>query len=144
VIGGLASVLDLVPTILAATGTPAPNAGLAREGVSLLPALRDAKAPIRGPDDELADEMYNHRYVIKGPYKVERTDPLFYGWSFFLNHDWQLYDLAADRGETSALLQRGLDDKSGATPDANAKVMDDLIQDWDAYARRTGAVVPGR
>ncbi len=111
-LNGLASVLDLAPTILAETGIPNPGTSFEGrqvaplEGINLLPALSGQTTTIRGPKDVLVDEVYDHRYVVKGDYKLDRTAALYYGWSVLMDHDWQLFDITADRAERQVLDER--------------------------------------
>jgi len=148
-IPALTSVLDLVPTILAAAGLPDPGtqyqgrAVAPLEGFSLLPLLRGEAGAVRGPDDVLADEMYDHRYVVRGDYKLERTDPLYYGWSVVADHNWQLFDLAADRGENQVLDERDiLLPTVGLPTDPYTDIVDRMVGDWQAYVQRTGLSLP--
>jgi len=148
-IPALSSVLDLVPTILATAGLPDPGTRYQGrtvaplEGYSLLPLLRGERTFVRGPDAVLADEMYDHRYVVRGDYKLERTDPLYYGWSVVADHNWQLFDLAADRGENQVLDERDiLLQTVGLPTDPYNDIVNQLVGDWQAYVQRTGLSLP--
>jgi arylsulfatase len=148
-LNGLASVLDLLPTILDQARLPNPGTTFEGrqvaplEGISLLPALRGQTTTLRGPDDVLVDEVYNHRYVIKGDYKLDRTALLYYGWSVLMDHDWQLFDIAIDRSENTVLDQRSIHTPTRRRPgDPYADVFDDLITQWNAYVQRTGLSLP--
>ena len=148
-IPALASVLDLVPTILASAGLPDPGTQYQGrtvaplEGYSLLPVLRGESSVVRGPDAVLADEMYDHRYVVRGDYKLERTDPLYYGWSVLADHQWQLFDIAADRGENHVLDERDvLLQTVGLPTDPYDATVNQLVSDWQAYVQRTGLSLP--
>lgn len=147
--GALASVLDLVPTILAQTGVPDPGTPYKGrdvpplEGFSLLPLVRGTATTVRGPGDVLVEELYDHRYVIRGDYKLERTDPLYYGWSVVADHNWQLFDLHADRGENQVLTERDIFAPALALPgDPYTATVDDLVAAWKAYVQRTGLTLP--
>jgi arylsulfatase A-like enzyme len=146
---GLASVLDLLPTILAETGIPNPGTSFQGrqvaplEGISLLPALLGQTTTIRGPDDVLVDEVYDHRYVVKGDYKLDRTAALYYGWSVLMDHDWQLFDINADRGENTVLDERSIYAPTAGLPgDPYGSTVDDLVGQWNAYVQRTGLSLP--
>ncbi len=148
-IDALASVLDLVPTILAQTNVADPGTSYKGrtvapiEGYSLMPALLGQSKIIRGPDAVLADEMYDHRYVVKGNYKLERTDPLYYGWSVIADHNWQLFNLATDRGENNVLTERDIYTPTLSLPgDPYASTVDNLVSAWQAYVQRTGLTLP--
>jgi arylsulfatase len=90
-------VVDLVPTILDATGAPYPPAGFpaARRdrlaGRSLLPLLLDGAAG--DPPPPLFWEHEGNRAVRLGRYKLVSRWP----------HGWELYDLERDRGERQDL-----------------------------------------
>lgn len=148
-ITGLASVLDLVPTILAETGVADPGTSYKGrqvaplEGISLLPALLGQSDTIRGPNDVLVDEIYDHRYVVKGGYKLDRTDPLYYGWSVMMDHDWQLFNIAGDRGENTVLDERTITLPTVGLPgDPYNDTFNDLTAQWNAYVERTGLSLP--
>jgi arylsulfatase len=147
----LASALDLAPTILAQTGVPDPGTAYKGrtvaplEGFSLLPLVRGEVASVRGPNDALVEEMYDHRYVIKGQYKLERTDPLYYGWSVLMDHNWQLFDILGDRGEVTVLDERdyhALTETVDIPGDPYNATVDGLVADWQAYVQRTGLTLP--
>jgi arylsulfatase len=148
-LNGLASVLDLLPTILDQAQLPNPGTTFEGrqvaplEGISLLPALRGQTTTLRGPDDVLVDEVYDHRYVIKGDYKLDRTALLYYGWSVLMDHHWQLFDIATDRSENTVLDQRSIHTPTRRRPgDPYADVFDDLVTQWNAYVQRTGLSLP--
>ncbi len=87
--------LDLLPTALAAAGAPIP-AGL--DGVNLLPLLT-AAAPAAVPHAELCWRFGPQRAIRRGDWKLV-------DWRDFdakRQSGWQLYDLAADPGESRDL-----------------------------------------
>jgi arylsulfatase A-like enzyme len=101
--GGLTHVTDLAPTFLELAGVPDPGSeykGRRVEpitGKSLLPMLEWRSATVRSENDVLADEQNNHRYVMRGRWKlvwlagqVAPSPPR-----------WQLFDVWTDRGETT-------------------------------------------
>ncbi len=114
-------VIDVVPTILAAAGLPAPTMvnGITQaplEGVSMLDTLRDAAAPETHVVQYF--EMMGNRGIYhngwtastkhRTPWTVE-TPPAFDDdvWELYGPDDWtQAHDLSAERPEKLAELQR--------------------------------------
>ena len=135
--GALSSLLDVAPTILELAGIAAPGAQYqghdiaAIEGASLLPVLRDQSEAVHAQDEVIADEVNDIRYVRKGPWKMTRiVNYMLPSAAELLNHDWQLYDIVHDRGETH--------DVAAGHPDIVAA----LTADWAAYVARVHAVNP--
>ncbi|PLP98328.1 arylsulfatase [Cupriavidus pauculus] len=141
-------VVDLAPTFLDIAGVVAPSTpaaplydskGVNRNagkvvydgrnvypitGLSLLPTLQGkATGPARAT---FAEELYGRTYVYADNWKATWIEPPFGP----ANGEWQLFDIRADRGETSDLaVQR---------PD----VVADLKAKWNDYAKAVGAVLP--
>jgi len=116
-------VIDLLPTLLEATGVEAPKVRLGRamkplEGASILPTFVQAAAPTR---TEQYFELGGNRAFYAAPYRIavrhERGTP-------FSADQWELYDLSKDPNE--------LDDLAAKMPD---KVRE-LAQKWDEAAAR--------
>ncbi|WP_169729256.1 arylsulfatase [Solimonas soli] len=133
----LTSIRDVVPTVLAAAGVAEPGATYrgrsiaTLEGYSLLPVLRGERGEVRDANTVLADEVDDIRVVRKGDWKMTRiVNYLVPPAALLLNHDWQLYDMASDRGETT--------DVSADHPD----VVDDLKAEWRDYVTRVGVAQP--
>lgn len=97
-------------------------------GQSLLPLLRDAKAPAR--DVPFADESYGRGYVFStdGRWKAVWIEPP----QGPVDGHWQLFDLRTDRAENH--------DVSQAHPD----VVTRLVRQWHDYMARVGGVEPLR
>lgn len=112
------SALDLAPTALAAAGV-APEGPL--DGVNLLPVLAgEVAAPVR---DALFWRFGPQRAVRQGRWKLV-------DWRDFeakANSGWQLYDLAADPGETRDLAA------------AQPAVVADLRARWEVWDRGNAA-----
>ena len=111
--------IDVLPTVLEATGTSYPDArdGLPvppLEGRSMLPALRGAEMP----ESSVYWEHTGNAAARRGRWKLVRE----------FAHPWELYDLAADRSE--------LHDLAAEQP-ALAR---ELAADWNAWARRVGLI----
>jgi arylsulfatase A-like enzyme len=104
---GLTHVMDLVPTFLDLAGIPDPGdeyngrSVAPISGKSLLPLLQGRAGTVRTEDDVLADEQSNHRYVIRGRWKL-----LWLTKGGASPARWQLFDLWTDRGETTDVADR--------------------------------------
>ena len=113
-------VMDLAPTFVEiAGGSPDASA----MGRSLL-ARFEGGAPAYAPDEAIAGETFNRRYVYRGDWKLLYQEPP-YGTS-----EWQLYNLAEDPGEQNDVAA------------ANVELVDELIAAYDAYAAEVGVIVP--
>ncbi|MGB5097473.1 MAG: hypothetical protein WBN82_06145, partial [Porticoccaceae bacterium] len=86
--------------------------------------LDDRAADVRGPNDVLANEQDNNRFVQKDGWKALFNSPPVG------NDHWQLFDLLNDRGETTDLA------------DERPDVLDDLLAEWKAYVDRFGVILP--
>jgi len=145
----LASALDLAPTILALAGIGDPGTQYAGrevaplEGRSLLPLLRGEAAAAHAADTAFAGEVYNHRYVRRGPWKITRTDALPFAGGLLADQDWLLFNVEQDRGETTVLARRGVGSIGLPAPaDEYREIFDGLLADWDAYVERVGVALP--
>ncbi len=150
-VDALANVLDIAPTILQLAGLPPPGDSYRGrvvaplEGRSLLAALRDPAAKVHDADEVIADEIYNHRYVRRGDWKLTRLDAGPGGNGALLDSNWQLYNIAADRGETTPLATRSVSTLPvpGGSGDAEHQaIIDTLLTDWQAYVQRVGVALP--
>ncbi len=130
----LSSLRDVVPTILAAAGAPAPGgefqgqAVAVIEGRSLLPVVDGSQNEVHGVDEVIADEVSDMRYVRRGPWKLSRFAN--YVVAQTLERDWQLYNMDRDRGETTDLAA------------AHPEIVSMLQDDWRAYVSRVGVAQP--
>lgn len=145
----LGSALDLVPTLLALAGIDPPeNRYEGREvapleGRSLLPLLNGETEAVHAPDAVFAGEVYNHRYVRRGPWKITRSDALPFAGGLLANQDWQLFNVERDRAETTVLAQRSVSALSLPAPqDEYSAIFDGLLADWRAYVERVGVALP--
>lgn len=114
-----AQLVDVMPTILEATGAayPARHRGrdiLPAEGRSMLPALRGKASP----DGALYWEHTGNAAIRKGRWKLVRDFP----------KPWELYDLSVDRTE--------LDDLAASHP----AIVGELEREWSAWAKRVGVI----
>ncbi|TXH05740.1 MAG: arylsulfatase [Nevskiaceae bacterium] len=131
------SVRDVLPTLLAAAGIAEPGAQYRGktiaplEGYSLLPVLGGQRGEVRDANAVLADEVNDIRVVRRGSWKLTRfVNYLVPPANLLLDHDWQLYDMDRDRGETV--------DVAAQHPDVVAA----LTAEWKAYVQRVGVVQP--
>jgi arylsulfatase A-like enzyme len=111
--------IDVLPTVLDATGAPYPAERNGRPippagGRSMLPALRGEEVP----ESSLYWEHTGNAAVRRGRWKLVREHGL----------PWELYDLASDRSE--------LRDLAAERPGLAAE----LAADWAAWARRVGLI----
>ncbi|GGD98299.1 arylsulfatase [Polymorphobacter glacialis] len=122
VAGGFAHVVDVVPTLLAATGVPLVGA---LAGHDLMPMLAGA-AGVRGAAESLGYELSGNAVLFRGDLKLVRNLPP-YG-----NGNWALYDIVRDPGETR--------DLAGAMPAAFAAMQ----AEYARWAKREGVLaMPG-
>ena len=111
-----AHVIDVLPTILHATGAAYPDRYKDQviqpmEGVSLLPAFEGRELARPAP---LFWEHEGNRAVRSGNWKLVSTYP----------EQWELYDMSADRVERN--------DLAASHPD----IVNKLAAAWDAWAKR--------
>ncbi|MEM9406901.1 MAG: arylsulfatase [Acidobacteriota bacterium] len=115
---------DIAPTVLelcgAATTTPEGKAPIV--GRSLLPILLDASAHAHPAGEAVAFETAGHAAVFKDDHKLVRVG------APAGDREWQLYDLAADPGETL--------DLSASQPERAAE----LLADYERFAEEVGVL----
>jgi arylsulfatase len=114
-------VMDIAPTLLDIVGAtyPTPNEDgipVPQRGKSMVTLLTAHDDSIRDADDYLAWEFFDWRGVRSGKWKATWIAAPFGA------GDWQLFDMAADPGESTDLADR--------YPD----VVQELANKWDAYA----------
>jgi arylsulfatase len=115
-----AHVVDLLPTILAATGVAYPSetgisALQALDGESLLPLLDGADWQRAQP---IFWEHEGNAAVRHGPWKLVRK----------FGSDWELYDMERDRTELDDLAHR------------NLPMRDQLAREWEGWAQAVGVL----
>lgn len=111
--------MDVMPTLCSVAHAPYPteragNKILPTEGTSLVPLFEGGKLP----DRPIASEHNGARSLRRGKWKVV--------WPVRMPHEsaWELYDLSADRCETTNLADR--------MPDLTRELADE----WTSWARR--------
>jgi arylsulfatase len=125
----LIHVMDVPATILDAAGITYPETVDGQpvaplQGKSIVPLLSGASDLVRTPDDWLGWELFGNRAIRRGDWKLLwLCEPQGAG-------HWQLYNLAADPGETVDLAQ----DQPALTKE--------LIALWEAYATRNNVILP--
>lgn len=119
----LASIRDVLPTLLDLTGVAADDQAVA--GRSLLPLLTSSAATVRSADTCLATELFGHKAVYRGAWKALSLAP---PWG---DGGWSLFNLVADPAESAPL--RG---------EEHAAVATRLRRCFAAYADRYGVIDP--
>ena len=99
-------------------GHRAPSGQIAR------PPLADPAAEVRGPSDWIGWELFGNSAVRMGDWKMVRLC------APFGTGDWQLYDLAADPGETIDLASE------------RPEIRDQLLAHWDEYVETNNVIYP--
>ena len=134
--------VDVLPTVLEATGAAYPSQHDGREilpyeGRSLLPALRGQTVP----EATLYWEHTGNAAVRRGQWKLVRAHPLVKkywvdtgdasrraGMACDESYTWELYDLSTDRSEVH--------DVAGEHPE----IVSELSGQWHAWAERVGVI----
>lgn len=133
-----AHLTDLVPTILALADVAPPASDTYKdrtiapiEGTSLLPILTGRATSVHPPDEVFVDEIAANRYIRQGQWKLTRFgDYYFPSASLLLPHQWQLFNMRTDRGETVDVA------------DKHPGKVNHLIGYWNQYKQRVGYVPP--
>jgi arylsulfatase len=118
------TVMDILPTILAATDTPLSNKVAGRQvaevrGRSMLPYLLDKTEIVHSPDEMVALELHGQRQVRQGDWKlIWIPKPMGSG-------QWELYDLRTDPAERIEVGAR------------YSERRDAMVAAWLAFAKQT-------
>lgn len=91
-------VTDVAPTILDLAGLAAPTGEMT--GRSLLPVIAGEAGAAYGPGEAVGFEVSGNSALFRGDYKLLRNMP---PWG---DGSWELFDIAADPGETRNLLEQ--------------------------------------
>ncbi|MED7669798.1 arylsulfatase [Pseudomonas moraviensis subsp. stanleyae] len=128
---GVARVDDLAPTFLEIAGIAVPDEAGKQPitGRSLMPMLAGEGSPhVAGA---LAGELFGNAYYREGDLKLLGMRPQAGMGDAAQPVQWQLFDVALDRGETTDLAA------------TQPQTVERLKAAWMAYARRVGVVFPG-
>ncbi len=138
----LATVRDLMPTLLEFAGVAWPEDALegravqALQGRSMLPLLEGSTDRVHAPEAVFGWEMFGKRALRKGRWKIlwETEDAQWWNAEALgiERSRWQLYDLETDPAERI--------DRSMEYP----QLLEDMIRSWDRYAEENGVIVPER
>lgn len=126
------TVMDLLPTFLELANTRHPGAHynggdvLLPKGKSFASILAGSASPIHGDDHVVGWEVFNHRALRKGNWKLVLTTPPFG------DMQWKLHNLADDPSEST--------DLSAMYP---AK-LEEMLGHWDDYVADNGVIFPTR
>jgi arylsulfatase len=124
----VAYVTGIMPTILELARLDHPDTFRGRKvepmrGRSMVGVLSGAKSEVYGEDDVFGGEMLNGRWMRRGDFKALFVPP-----PFGRNH-WELYNVAADPGETHDLAKE------------KPEMLEELIKAWDEWAEEVGVVL---
>lgn len=118
-------VTDIAPTILDIAGISERPSIVPMTGKSLMTVIQDQSAIAYQPDEPIGIEAAGHRALYKGDMKLTRNAaPLG-------DHQWRLYNVANDPGETK--------DLSKASP----IVFAEMIGDYSDYSSKMGVLEMG-
>ena len=122
--GELLTPMDLAATLLELAGVDLADipVGQRMRGQSLLAYLEGDSPQVIEGERPVGWEMYSHRALHNGDWKITWV------WTPAGEAAWQLYDLGTDPGETMDLAER------------HPERLRTMVDQWDAYARETGAV----
>jgi len=130
IIKTFAYVKDLTPTFLEYAGVQQPGSsynGMPIHpimGKSLKSLFNGTAYSVYGPDEIVADEMFNNTAVFMGDWKAIKHEPPMG------DGKWQLHNIADDPTEIVDLA------------DQNPEIMQKLISAYDSYAKDVGVVIP--
>lgn len=132
-----ATLHDIAPTVLKLAGVKPPDGVYEQHpvapitGMSLVPMLTGQRKRVHGPNEVFVGEVNNMRYVRQGKWKLTRfASYLLPLPALFQPHQWQLYNIKTDRGETNNLAQE-YPEKVNA-----------LLAEWREYKARVNFKVP--
>ena len=125
IIGEVAHVMDVMPTVLEVANIPQPGKAfggrevLPIQGKSLVPAIQGKKMPER----VIGWELFNRRALRKGDWKLVMNDKP-YG-----TGDWELYNLSRDPSEAHNLAA------------SEPEKVKELHAAWDQYVQENGVIL---
>ena len=121
-------VTGIMPTMLEMAGLEHPRTFRGRKvepmrGRSITGVLSGAQTAVYGPDDFLGGEMQNGKWMRQGDFKALSVPPPFG------SGEWELYNVAADPGETRNLAKE------------KPETFERLISAWHQWADEVGVVL---
>ena len=123
-----AHVTDVAPTIYELAGTQHPGIRygdkpvLPLRGKSMLPYLQGKAKQVRGKDEPVGWELGGRKALRKGDWKIVYANQ---PWG---TGNWELYNIARDRSESSNLAAK------------NPAKLNELLADWKTYVADTGTL----
>ncbi|HWI87329.1 MAG TPA: arylsulfatase [Sphingomonas sp.] len=133
------NVTDIAPTLLQLAGLQQParyrgHAILPIEGHSLVPLLTASATAVRPASEPIGYELFYRRALRKGDWKAVYLpkNSTTYSKASIGDGTWKLFNLARDPGETTDLAT------------SEPARLQELVADWDAYAKAKGVIVPAR
>ncbi len=130
---GFLHVMDVAPTLLDLAGIdPAPPAGKwPMRGMSVAGQIKGECDEVHAADERIAWELAYGRGVKKGDWKAIFLPAVIHNIAPDLPAKrWLLFNIAIDAGETTDLAA------------AEPHKLQELVDEWFAYAREVGVVVP--
>ncbi len=132
VFDGIATIVDLAPTILELAG--APSTGMELDGRSLLPVLRTDGVEAHSDEAAFGWELLGKSALRQGDWKIVRESPFSNWWDAeslgIKRNEWQLYNIASDPAETIDLATE------------HPERLQRMSQLWLEYAERNGVILP--
>lgn len=126
-INGMATVLDVLPTVLDYVGVEYPyesiDSELTPSGRSMMPLLDSDAESIRHPEDIYAVEMWGQKAIFRDNWKLMETT-LEDGQKY-----WPLFDVSLDPGETQDLRSE------------YPEIANELELEWQNYVQANGLVL---
>lgn len=125
----VATIMDLLPTFLALAGSAHPGSPyggrdvLPPRGTSLLPLIYGDADAVRRADAPFGWELFGHRGVRRGEWKLVWDRALPEG-----ERRWQLFDLGGDPFEQHDLSR------------SRPEMLAEMIAVWERYARNNGVI----
>ncbi|PWJ42681.1 arylsulfatase [Sediminitomix flava] len=125
----LTSAMDIAPTILKLAGVEYPKLYKGQmvkpmQGKSMLPLFEGKSEKIRTTDDILGWELFGHKAIRKGDWKILWVE------SANSVSKWELYNLKNDPSESN--------DLSKVYPEK----LEELIKGWERYQKDNGVIIP--
>ncbi len=137
-LGTMATVMDVLPTILELAQVQHPATFKGREvlplrGSSMLTVLKGEKESVHDENYVMGWELFGRQAIRRGDWKIV-WEPSGIPWkpndANVISNQWRLYNLATDPGEQIDLAKQ------------EPGKLRALIAQWESYAKETGVIVP--